>query len=105
MPGAHNIRVKLPRNTTRLGDHLMVARGLDCAVFACDCGTVLAPVAHDWKQQACHAELGEEDLGAKVRLHPGLRADAYACPGCGALLAVEMRARIDEPLREFGLTR
>jgi N-methylhydantoinase B len=36
-------------------------------------------------------------------LHPGLRADGYACPGCGALLAVEIRAHDDEPLRDLEL--
>ncbi|WNG89817.1 hydantoinase B/oxoprolinase family protein [Mycobacterium sp. ITM-2016-00317] len=102
-PGAHCVQAQLPENTTRIGDHLVLARGLDSAVYACDCGTVLAPVAQSWKKQACHAELTEQDLGAKVRLHPGLRADAYACPGCGALLAVEVRARADEPLRELEL--
>lgn len=104
-PGAHCIRVALPRNTVQIGDHLVLARGLDSAVYACDCGTVLAPADRDWKPQACQAELTAEDLGAKVRLHPGLRADAYACPGCGALLAVDVRARDDEPLREFELAR
>ncbi|MGE2834382.1 hydantoinase B/oxoprolinase family protein [Mycobacterium sp. SMC-4] len=102
-PGGHNVRTRLPQNTTKLGDHLVLAHGLESTVYACDCGTVLAPVGHGWKRQACHAELAAEDLGAKVRLHPGLRADAYACPGCGALLAVEVRARTDEPLQEFEL--
>jgi N-methylhydantoinase B len=60
-----------------------------------------APAAADWKAHACHAELAAEDLGAKVRLHPELRADGYACPGCGALLAVEVRAKSDAPLRDF----
>jgi N-methylhydantoinase B len=100
---AHNVRIDLPANTTKIGDHLVLVRGVDCAAYACDCGTVLAPVAHGWKQQACHAELSQQDLGAKVRLHPGLRADGYACPGCGALLGVEVRARVDEPLVEFEL--
>lgn len=27
-------------------------------------------------------------------------ADGYACPGCGALLAVEVRAEVDAPLRD-----
>lgn len=104
-PGAHDIRAALPRNSVHIDDHLVIAHGLDSAVYACDCGTVLAPADRDWKPQACHAELEAEDLGAKVRLHPGLRVDAYACPGCGALLAVDVRARDDEPLREFELAR
>lgn len=29
--------------------------------------------------------------------------DGYACPGCGALLAVEVCAREDEPLRDLEL--
>ena len=101
--GAHDLRAVLPEKTIKVGDHLVLARGLESAVWACDCGTVLAPAARNWKPQACHTELGEQDLGAKVSLHPGLRADGYACPGCGAMLAVEVRAREDAPLREFEL--
>ncbi|MGE2734332.1 hydantoinase B/oxoprolinase family protein [Mycolicibacterium vaccae] len=102
--GAHDLRVNLPGNATRIGDHLVLAPGRDGAVFACDCGTVLSPATQNWKHQACQTELGEADLGARVRLHPGLRADGYACPGCGALLTVEVRARGDEPLREFEIS-
>lgn len=50
-----------------------------------------------------HTELSAEKLGPKVRLHADLRADGYACPGCGALLAVEIRAAADAPLRDLEL--
>ncbi|BBZ32923.1 hydantoinase B/oxoprolinase family protein [Mycolicibacterium confluentis] len=84
----------------RVGDHLLL--GDD--TYACDCGQVLAPAEENWKGYACRGELTAADLGAKVRLHPGLRADGYACPGCGALLGVEVRAADDAPLHELQLS-
>ena len=64
---------------------------------------MIAPADENWKDYAAHSRLSEHDLGPKVRLHPGLGADAYACAGCGTLLAVEIRAHEDEPLRDLEL--
>jgi N-methylhydantoinase B len=70
---------------------------------ACECGRTLAPTSTDWKQHAGHSTLAAADLGEKVRLHAELVADAYACPGCGGLLSVEIRHRDDVPLRALTL--
>lgn len=97
-------RIQLdPDDVRMVGDHLVLAHDGAAAVYACDCGTVIGPASESWKPHACHAQLTAEDLGSKVRLHSGLRADGYACPGCGALLAVEVRAEADPPLRDFEL--
>ncbi|MBB2770097.1 UNVERIFIED_ORG: N-methylhydantoinase B [Mycolicibacterium obuense] len=87
----------------RIGDRLVLTHDGVSAVYACDCGNVIAPADENWKDYAAHSRLSEHDLGPKVRLHPGLRADAYACAGCGTLLAVEIRAHEDEPLRDLEL--
>lgn len=83
-----------------LGDNLVLVGevGSD-RVFACACGEPLAPSDGRWKEHAGQARLTGGDLGAKIRLHPQLVADAYACPGCGALLEVEVRWHADEPLQ------
>jgi N-methylhydantoinase B len=88
----------------RVGDHLMTLRARDGRVFfGCDCGHVLAPAHANWKPYAGHATLAAEDMGPKIRLHPDLIADGYACPACGALLAVEVRSNTDRPLHDFEL--
>ena len=69
--------------------------------FGCACGEVFCDASRNWKDHVGRTELTGEDLGAKVRLHPELVADGYACPGCGSLLAVEVRWRQDEPLHEM----
>ena len=86
-------------STRQLGDRLLLI-GADGGghAFACECGHVLCTSTASWKDHAAHAVLGAEDLGAKVRLHPELVADGYACPGCGALLEIEVRWSEDEPL-------
>lgn len=71
--------------------------------FACECGRTLAPTSTDWKQHAGRAALSAAELGEKVRLHADLVADAYACPGCGGLLSVEIRHRDDAPLQALTL--
>ncbi|MEX0427223.1 hydantoinase B/oxoprolinase family protein [Nocardioides sp. DS6] len=71
--------------------------------FACECGRTLSPAGADWKQYAGRTALTADQLGEKVRLHADLVADAYACPGCGGLLCVEIRRRDDEPLRAIAL--
>jgi hypothetical protein len=38
-----------------------------------------------------------------VRLHADLVAEAYACPACGAQLAIEVRWNADEPLHDIEL--
>ncbi|QDC26159.1 hypothetical protein FE374_17455 [Georgenia yuyongxinii] len=90
----------------RIGDKLLLAEAAGGGlVFACDCGHVLAPGSENWKTFAGRATLTAEDLGARVRLHPELVADGYACPGCGSLLAVEVRWQRDEPLHDVQLQR
>lgn len=96
-------RVDPADGVRRIGDHLVIARDEGSPVYACDCGHVLAPAEENWKGYAAHARLAAEDLGRKIRLHPGLRADGYACPGCGTLLAVEVRAEDEQPLRDLEL--
>ncbi|MCV7152793.1 hydantoinase B/oxoprolinase family protein [Mycolicibacterium pyrenivorans] len=96
--------LELGDGVRRLGDHLVLAHDGVSPVYACDCGNVLAPASENWKAYAGHSRLSADELGPKVRLHPGLRADGYACPGCGTMLAVEVRADADEPLRDIELT-
>ncbi|WP_193045642.1 hydantoinase B/oxoprolinase family protein [Mycolicibacterium baixiangningiae] len=97
------VQLDLMGGARTVGDHLVLAHDGVSLVFACDCGNVIAPADENWKGYAAHSRLAAEDLGPKIRLHPGLRADGYACPGCGALLAVEIRAHGDEPLRDLEL--
>lgn len=88
----------------RLGDKLLLAEVADgSSVFTCECGRALSRGSESWKAHAGRSRLTQEDLGAKVRLHPELVAEAYACPGCGSLLAVEVRWERDEPLHELQL--
>ncbi|BCI56007.1 5-oxoprolinase [Mycolicibacterium litorale] len=93
-------RLDMMAGARKVGDRLVLTHDGVSSVFACDCGNVLAPAEENWKDYAAQSRLRASDLGPKVRLHPGLRADGYACPGCGALLGVEIRAHDDEPLRE-----
>lgn len=87
----------------KVGDHLVLAHDGVSRVYACDCGCVIAPADENWKDYAAQSRLAAEELGPKIRLHPGLRADGYACPSCGALLAVAIRAHDDEPLWDLEL--
>lgn len=88
----------------RVGDKLLLVGAAEggCA-FACECGHVFCSSDQNWKDHAAHSELGAAELGAKVRLHPDLVADGYACPGCGSLLEVEVRWSIDAPLHSLQL--
>jgi N-methylhydantoinase B len=89
----------------RIGERLRVLESADGAYwFGCDCGHVLAPAEENWKRYAGRATLTAEDLGAKVRLHPDFTAEAYACPGCGGRLAVEVRWTVDAPLHDVELS-
>lgn len=82
-----------------LGDALVLIGGSgDEQAFGCTCGEVFCDSASSWKDHVGHEELAASELGPKVRLHPELVADAYACTGCGSLLEVEVRWREDAPL-------
>jgi len=83
-----------------LGEHLVIHDSATGPVTACDCGQVLAPAAGNWKTGAAHAELSAGDLGPGITLHEDLRAHAYACPGCGAMLCVEIRRSTEGPLHD-----
>ena len=88
----------------QLGDKLVLVDTADGArLFGCACGHTFGPASVSWKDYAGHTTLQADDLGPKVRLHPELTADAYACPGCGALLQVEVRWQQDEPLHSLQL--
>jgi N-methylhydantoinase B len=83
----------------RLGDHLeIVATSARPVVRCTTCGTALAPADENWKLYAPSALLAPEALGPFIRLHADLEARAYACPGCGTLLAVEVLTHDAPPL-------
>lgn len=85
-----------------VGDRLVLVAAADGSqVFGCECGELLAPSTVNWKLHARRNVLGADDLGGKVRLHPGLVAEGFACPGCGSLLDVEVRAADDPVLHDF----
>ena len=46
-----------------------------------------------------------EDPGPKVHLHKDLVAEAYACPGCGALISLEVRWKADRPLHDIEIAK
>jgi N-methylhydantoinase B len=83
----------------RLGDHLeIVAAGAGAVVRCAGCGAAIAPADENWKLYAPMALVPPEALGPYIRLHADLEARAYACPGCGTLLAVEVLAHDAPPL-------
>ncbi|MEP9383286.1 hydantoinase B/oxoprolinase family protein [Nocardioides sp. KR10-350] len=87
-----------------IGDRLTLLADADGrSWFGCVCGRVLCPAGADWHDHAGHAVLGARDLGKQVRLHPELVADAYACPGCGGLLDLEIRWSADQPIQGIAL--
>jgi N-methylhydantoinase B len=87
-----------------VGDRLSMITATDGSrVFGCDCGQLLAPSTANWKLYARRSLLDAEDLGNRVRLHPGLVAEGFACPGCGALLGTEVRAADDAVLHDFAI--
>jgi len=97
----HDVDLADAELTFRIGDHLGMYRSRSgAAVIGCDCGTALAVGGDNWKDRAAHRELQAHEVGAKVRLHPDLIADAYACPGCGVLLGFEVRWNADAPLND-----
>jgi len=87
-----------------LGDDLLLIDiGPGDKAFGCTCGEVFCTASKNWKDHVGHTTFAAEDLGAKVRLHRELTADGYACPGCGALLGVEIRWQRDQPLHDLQL--
>lgn len=89
--------------TIRLGEHLVLHRGAAGDTVACECGHGLGPASENWKLHAAKAEVGPADLGLRTTLHAELAIHAYACPGCGSLLGVEVARPADEPLHEVEL--
>ena len=90
----------------QISDHLVLLTGLDGRwFFGCDCGHVLSPSEKNWKRYAARASLEADDLGPKVHLHEDLLAEAYACPGCGTLLSIEVRWKADQPLHDIELAQ
>jgi N-methylhydantoinase B len=90
----------------QISDHLVLLSGSEGRrFFGCDCGHVLSPSEKNWKRYACHASLRPEDLGPRVHLHEDLVAEAYACPGCGALISIEVRWKADRPLHDIELAQ
>ncbi|MGW5096223.1 hypothetical protein ACWEQ1_16805 [Streptomyces nodosus] len=93
-------RADAPRRL--VGDRLVVTEAVDeTSALGCTCGELLSPASENWKEFACRSPLSADDLGVKVRLHPELLAEGFACPGCGSLLAVEVRWHRDEPLHDL----
>lgn len=90
--------------TRRLGDHLVLGSIAGRHYTACDCGHVLAPAEANWKLHAARGELSPLDLGLKVRMNAELVAEGFACPGCGAMLAVDVRWNKDEILHDLELS-
>jgi N-methylhydantoinase B len=96
--------IALAEKPRQIGDHLVLLTSLEGRqFFGCDCGHLLSSAEENWKLYAGRASLQADDLGPKVHLHKDLAADAYACPGCGALLSLEVRWNTDLPLHDIEL--
>jgi N-methylhydantoinase B len=57
----------------------------------CRCGTVLAPTDQNWREGALVGTDPPEACGHQVRLSDQLEFRRYCCPGCGRLLAADIR--------------
>lgn len=87
-----------------VGDRLQVIEPASGeAFFGCECGHVLAPASQNWKLFTKRGRLEADDLGEKIRLHPGLISEGFACPSCATLLSVEVRAADDPVLHEYAI--
>lgn len=88
-----------------LGEKLEIVAGGEGPVSRCSCGHLLGPAAENWKRFAARGDLSPADLGLEIVLHAELEIRAYACPGCGGLLSVEIARPEDQPLHEVQLRR
>jgi N-methylhydantoinase B len=101
-PAADVPEVAADAERTPVGDRLVLVTAEDGSrVLGCECGHLLSPSTVNWKLHARRAPLDDRDLGEKVRLHPALVAEGFACPGCGSLLGIEVRAVDDPVLHDF----
>jgi N-methylhydantoinase B len=82
------------------GDALSFAGGVaTCA----RCGEELGRVGADWRDLCGTIELGPEDLGPLIEVHPDLVAEQSVCPHCAASLWVEILPRAGERWSDFAL--
>jgi N-methylhydantoinase B len=96
-------RVEVVEGARRLGDRLVLVEVDGRRYTACDCGHVLGSAERNWKDFSARSQLSAEDLGPKVGLHSELVAEGFACPGCGALLATDVRWNQDDVLHDLEL--
>jgi N-methylhydantoinase B len=82
------------------GDALSFAAGVaSCA----RCNSELGRVGGDWRDLCGTVELGPEDLGPLIEVHPDLVAEQSVCPHCAASLWVEILPRTGERWSDFKL--
>jgi N-methylhydantoinase B len=82
------------------GDALSVSSGVaSCA----RCGEELGPIGSDWRGLTGTVELGPDDLGPLIEVHPDLVAEQSVCPHCAASLWVEILPREGERWSDFAL--
>jgi N-methylhydantoinase B len=82
------------------GDALRFTGGVaSCA----RCDAELGRLGSDWRDLCGTIELGPEDLGPLIEVHPDLVAEQSVCPHCAASLWVEILPRTGERWSDFRL--
>jgi N-methylhydantoinase B len=82
------------------GDALSFSGGVaSCA----RCGEELGRLGADWRELCGTIELGPEDLGPLIEVHPDLVAEQSVCPHCAASLWVEVLPRTGGRWSDFKL--
>jgi N-methylhydantoinase B len=84
----------------RLSENLRIVRSGDAeALLECArCSTVLAPLGRDWKRAVARSERPWSTAGAAGDSPEAFCLREFSCPGCGALLDVEVTRRDDPDL-------
>jgi N-methylhydantoinase B len=84
----------------RWGDALRLSGGVaSCA----RCDAELGRLGADWRDLCGTIELGPDDLGPLIAVHPDLVAEQSVCPHCAASLWVEILPRTGERWSDFRL--
>ena len=83
------------------GPLMRVARTAVEAHVECRCGWLLGSAAGNWKLGAARAVLSPAELPDGIRLHRDLDLVKLSCPGCGALLSVEICESGADPMADL----
>ncbi len=80
---------------------MRVARTAAEAQVECRCGWPLGSAGGNWKLGAARAVLTPAELPDGIRLHRDLDLVKLSCPGCGAVLSVEICESGSEPMADL----